>query len=251
MSGIVYIISAPSGSGKSTLVNEIRKLVPNLLFSISYTTRPPRGSEQNGREYYFLSREEFEAMLRRDEFLEHADVFGNYYGTAKRFLSEAGERGKDLILDIDVQGAEQVKEKLPEAVSIFILPPSKDELEKRLRRRSEAEHMVSQPVIERRLTAARKEIENYCKYDYILVNDRLEESIDELKAIVLAERIRRSGREASTAGAEYLATALRCRLENAGDKVRAVLKSFGLQLPSDQPTEAKRHGDEVDGRIRQ
>ncbi len=233
MSGIVYIISAPSGSGKSTLVNEIRKLVPNLLFSISYTTRPPRGSEQNGREYYFLTHAEFEAMLRRGEFLEYADVFGNYYGTAQRFLCEARERGRDLILDIDVQGAAQVKQKLPEAVSIFILPPSRDELEKRLRRRSEAEHVVSQPVIARRLTAARKEIENYCKYDYILVNDRLEESIDELKAIVLAERIRRSGREPSAAGTEYLATAERCRLQKAGNKVRAVLQSCGLQLPGD------------------
>ncbi len=228
MSGIVYIISAPSGSGKSTLVNEIRKLVPGLDFSISYTTRCPRGSEQDGREYFFITREQFEDMLRGDEFLEHADVFGNYYGTARRFLRAAQQKGRDLILDIDVQGAEQVKQRLPDAVSIFILPPSKDELEKRLRRRSEAERTVPDPVIERRLTAARKEIEKYPKYDYILVNDRLEESIDELKAIVLAERIRRSGRGASAAGSEYLATAQRCRLENAGDKVRAVLKSFGL-----------------------
>ncbi len=228
MSGIVYIISAPSGSGKSTLVNEIRKLVPNLLFSISYTTRCPRGSEQNSREYFFISRQEFEGMLRADEFLEHAEVFGNYYGTAKRFLREARERGFDLILDIDVQGAEQVKEKLPEAVSIFILPPSKDELGKRLTRRSEAEHVVSQEIIQRRLLAARKEIENYCKYDYILVNDRLEESIDWLKAIVLAERIHRSAREPSAVGAEYLATAERCRLANSRQCVDAVLRSFGL-----------------------
>ncbi len=228
MSGIVYIISAPSGSGKSTLVNEIRKLVPNLLFSISYTTRCPRGSEQNGREYCFVTRQEFEDMLGAGEFLEHAEVFGNYYGTAKRFLGEACERGFDLILDIDVQGAEQVKRNLPEAVSIFILPPSKDELEKRLKRRSEAEHVVSQEIIQRRLLAARKEIENYCKYDYILVNDRLEESIDWLKAIVLAERIRRSAREPSAVGTEYLATAERCRLANSRERVDAVLRSFGL-----------------------
>lgn len=231
MRGIVYIISAPSGSGKSTLVNEIRKLVPGLEFSISYTTRCPRGSEQNGREYFFIPREQFEDMLRRDEFLEHADVFGNYYGTARRFLREATEKGKDLILDIDVQGAAQVKEKLPDAVSVFILPPSRDELEKRLRRRSEAEHVVSQEIIQRRLAAARKEIENYCKYDYILVNDRLEESIDELKAIVLAERIRRSSREPSAAGTEYLATADRCKLNDprTREKVTRVLRSFGLQ----------------------
>ncbi len=231
MNGNVYIISAPSGSGKSTLVNEIRKLVPGLEFSVSYTTRCPRGSEQNGREYFFISREEFEDMLRGDEFLEHADVFGNYYGTARRFLREARKHNKDLILDIDVQGAAQVKEKLPEAISIFILPPSRDELEKRLRRRSEAEHVVSQEIIQRRLDAARKEIENYCKYDYIQVNDRLEESIDELKAIVVAERIRRSGREPSAAGTEYLATADRCRLSDprTREKVARVLRSFGLQ----------------------
>ena len=104
----VYIISAPSGSGKSTLVNELRKTVSNLEFTISYTTRPPRGSEQNGHEYFFISREEFESLLARDALLEHADVFGNYYGTAKRFLEGARERGHDLLLDIDVQGERQV-----------------------------------------------------------------------------------------------------------------------------------------------
>src|ERR1700757_1986566 len=105
MSGIVYIISAPSGSGKTTLTNRLLSLVPGLEFSISYTTRKPRGSEQNAREYFFVSREEFEKMLKNDEFLEHATVFGNYYGTARRFLQEAKSKGKDLILDIDVQGA--------------------------------------------------------------------------------------------------------------------------------------------------
>lgn len=229
MSGIVFIISAPSGSGKSTLVNEIRKLVRNLVFSISYTTRCPRGSEQNGHEYFFVARQEFEDMIHGDQFLEYADVFGNYYGTARRFLDKARERGNDLILDIDVQGAAQVKKKLPDAVSIFVLPPSKDELEKRLRRRSEAERVDSQEIIQRRLAAASKEIENYSNYDYILVNDRLDDSIDELKAIVLAERIRRSGREPSAVGTEYLAMANRRRLENSGDKVATVLKSFGLQ----------------------
>src|SRR5205823_7527977 len=108
----VFIISAPSGSGKSTLVGRIRESVPNLEFSISYTTRKPRGAEQNSREYYFIPREEFESMIRRDEFLEHADVFGNYYGTARRFLQKAQENGSDLLLDIDVQGAAQIKRKL-------------------------------------------------------------------------------------------------------------------------------------------
>jgi guanylate kinase len=129
MSG-VYIISAPSGSGKSTLVDRVRLIVPGLKFSISYTTRAARGDEQNGREYYFVPRNEFEEMIRKDEFLEHANVFGNYYGTARRFLREAEEEGKDLLLDIDVQGAAQIKGKIPDAASIFILPPNRQELEK-------------------------------------------------------------------------------------------------------------------------
>ena len=121
----VYIISAPSGSGKSTLVNSVRKIIPGLDFSISYTTRKPRGDEQNGREYFFVQRAEFEQMVRNDEFLEHAEVFGNCYGTARRFLREAEQRGHDLLLDIDVQGAEQIKRKIPDAASIFILPPNR------------------------------------------------------------------------------------------------------------------------------
>ncbi len=133
----VFIISAPSGSGKSTLVKKVRDIVPNLEFSISYTTRNLRGAEENGREYYFISREEFEKMVRNDEFLEHAEVFGNYYGTARTFLRKAENDATDLLLDIDVQGAEQIKGKLPEAVSIFILPPNRSELERRLRERGQ------------------------------------------------------------------------------------------------------------------
>jgi len=185
----IFIISAPSGSGKSTLVNEARQIVSGLDFSISYTTRKPRGSEQNGREYFFVSRTEFEVMIEQDEFLEHAEVFGNYYGTARRFLREAEQKGSDLLLDIDVQGAEQIKRKLPQAVSIFILPPNRNELEKRLRNRSQD----SEKVIQLRLVTASREIENYYKYDYILVNDRLEDSVMALRAILLAERLRRSG----------------------------------------------------------
>src|SRR5438309_11642338 len=133
----VYIISAPSGSGKSTLVNSVRKIISGLDFSISYTTRKPRGDEQNGREYFFVQRAEFDQMLRNDEFLEHAEVFGNYYGTARRFLREAQQKGHDLLLDIDVQGAAQIQQKLPDATSIFILPPDRKTLEERLRKRSE------------------------------------------------------------------------------------------------------------------
>lgn len=225
MSGILYIISAPSGSGKSTLVNELRKFVPGLDFSISYTTRRPRGSEQNGREYYFISREQFEEMIRRGEFLEYADVFGKFYGTAKSILEAADKRGHDVLLDIDVQGERQVKQKIPDAVSIFVLPPSRAELESRLRKRNESEHISPEETM-RRLEAARKEIENYPNYDYILVNDRLEPSVDQLQAIVLAQRIKRSGKPPSAAERRYLEAAeksLKCNME---DKIRSILASF-------------------------
>jgi guanylate kinase len=229
MSGIVYIISAPSGSGKSTLVNEIGKVVPGLKFSVSYTTRPRRGSEQHGREYLFTSQEEFERMMRGGDFLEHASVFGNYYGTSRSALEEARREGKDLLLDIDVQGAAQVKEKLPEAVSIFILPPSKEILEKRLRRRSEVEQGISEETIRRRLQTATKEIENYSKYDYILVNDRLEDSIDALKAIVSAERYKRGTAPPSAVDESILAAAEQCLRRNVGDRVRPILESFSTR----------------------
>ncbi|HEY6937078.1 MAG TPA: guanylate kinase [Terriglobales bacterium] len=220
----VYIISAPSGSGKSTLVNELRKLISNLDFSISYTTRRPRGSEQNGREYFFVPIQDFEEMIARGEFLEHANVFGNYYGTAKRFLEQAEHAGRDLLLDIDVQGAAQVKRKIQNAVSIFILPPDKKTLEWRLRNRS----LDAEEVIQRRLLTAAKEIENYQSYDYILINDRLEESIDELKAIVLSERLRRSGAKLSNGDKRIMATAERCLLPNIRERLQPILASFAL-----------------------
>jgi guanylate kinase len=225
MSG-VYIISAPSGSGKSTLVNRVRLIVPGLKFSISYTTRAPRAGEENGREYYFVSRAEFEEMIRQDAFLEYAEVFGNYYGTARRFLLEAEEEGKDLLLDIDVQGAAQIKRKIPGAVSIFILPPNRQELEKRLRTRS----LDAEPVIQRRLVTASREIENYDKYDYILINDRLEESIDALKSILLAERLKRAGaqeeKQRSADDTDLIAKAERCRLNNVRERLRPIMASF-------------------------
>jgi len=225
MSG-VYIISAPSGSGKSTLVDRVRQIVPGLRFSISYTTRSARGDEQNGREYYFVSRAEFEEMIRKDEFLEYADVFGNYYGTARRFLREAELEGKDLLLDIDVQGAAQIKRKIPDAVSIFIMPPNRRELEKRLRTRS----LDKEEVIQRRLVTASREIENYDKYDYILINDRLEESIDALKSILLAERLKRPGaqeeKQRSADDTDLIAKAERCRLNNVRERLRPILASF-------------------------
>jgi guanylate kinase len=219
---VVYIISAPSGSGKSTLVNEIEKLVPGLDFSVSYTTRAPRGSERNGKEYFFISRPEFDEMMKRDEFLEHAEVFDNCYGTARKFLREAEQHSHDLLLDIDVQGAEQIKKKIPEAVSVFILPPDRKTLEQRLRKRGQD----SEKVIQRRLDTARREIENYVKYDYILVNDRLEDSVELLQAIVLAERLRRSGKALSGDQSKNLAMAERCRLDNVRERVQPILESF-------------------------
>ena len=220
---IVYIVSAPSGSGKSTLVNELFKVVKHLDFSISYTTRPPRGSEQNGKEYFFVTKEQFEAMIKADEFLEYANVFGYYYGTAKRFLRDAEARGNDLLLDIDVQGAQQVKKRIPDAASIFILPPDREKLEWRLRNRG----LDSEEVIRRRLDTARREIENYSKYDYILVNERLERATDELKSIVLAERIRRSGDKPSPEELRLLEIARSCCLDHARERVRPILESFG------------------------
>ena len=215
----VFIISAPSGSGKSTLVKKLREQVPNLEFSISYTTRKPRGAEQNGREYYFITREQFEDMIAKGEFLEYARVFEfDYYGTARRFLLKAQEDGNDLLLDIDVQGAAQVRSKIPDAVSIFILPPNRSELEQRLRSRGQD----SQEKIQRRLEEARREIENYGKYDYILVNDRLDESVTGLEAIVLSERLRREGRADAGLGAR----AEMYRLENIRERLQPILQSF-------------------------
>jgi guanylate kinase len=219
---VVYIISAPSGSGKSTLVNEILKSVTDLEFSISYTTRPPRGSEVDGRQYYFISRPEFEQMIREDKFLEHAEVFGNYYGTARRFLEDAEQNGRDLLLDIDVQGAEQIQRKLPDATSIFILPPNRKTLEERLRKRSEDR----EDVIQRRLLTATREIENYQRYNYILVNDQLDESINSLRSIVRGERLLREGLPLSEEQKKIVAQADSCRLANVRSRLQPILDSF-------------------------
>lgn len=188
---IVFIISAPSGSGKSTLVKGLLKSDPGLVFSISYTTRAPRGTERPGQNYYYIGRDEFEARIARDEFLEHAEVFGNYYGTHHSVLEGARAEGADLVLDIDVQGARQLKSRIPDAVSIFILAPSRAILEQRLRDRSED----PEAVIERRLREAAEEIRNCTAYDYIVVNQDVRVSVDALASIVKAERVRRSRME--------------------------------------------------------
>jgi len=198
---IVFIISAPSGSGKSTLVARLLASDLNLRFSVSYTTRPPRPTERPGESYNYISREEFVQRIHAGEFLEHAEVFGNYYGTHREVLEQAQRAGKDLILDIDVQGARQLKQSIPEAVTIFILAPSRDILEQRLRARSED----AEETIQRRLRDAAEEIRNYNQYDYVLINHRLEESVNTLTAIVKAERVRRT------------------RME---EQIRPILKSF-------------------------
>jgi guanylate kinase len=184
----VFIVSAPSGSGKSTLVNRLLEIDQRIDFSISYTTRSPRGAERDGENYHFISREDFERRLVASEFLEHAQVFGNYYGTHISTLEEARRRGHDLLLDIDVQGARQLKDRIPDAVSIFILAPSRQILEQRLRARSED----AESVIQRRLQGAADEIRNYGAYDYVVVNDQVDQSVATLKAIVDAERARRT-----------------------------------------------------------
>ena len=183
----VFIISAPSGSGKTTLVSQLMAKESNLEFSISCTTRKPRGQEEDGKEYFFISREEFERRIEAGEFLEWAKVFDNYYGTSRQELARAEGLGKDLVLDIDVQGARQLKEQIAGAVSIFILAPSRTELEQRLRSRSED----SDAVIRRRIEEAAAEIRNYSAYDYVIVNDRVDESARNLRSIIRAERVRR------------------------------------------------------------
>lgn len=203
----VFIISAPSGSGKSTLVSRLMASDPGLRFSVSYTTRPARGNEKPGESYVYISPEEFRIRIDRGEFLEYAEVFGNYYGTHCEVLEQAKAEGKDLILDIDVNGARQLKERIPEAVTIFILPPSRDILEQRLRTRSED----SEAVIQRRLRDAAEELRNYKQYDYLLVNHQVEASTVTLAAIIRAERIRR------------------IRVE---DQIRPILRSFEERPPS-------------------
>jgi guanylate kinase len=183
----VFIISAPSGSGKSTLVHRLLTEVEGLTFSVSCTTRGPRGGEVSGQAYDFIDRAEFERRIDAGEFLEYAEVFGNYYGTHSSALELARSGGKDLVLDIDVQGAAQLKKRVPDAVTIFVLAPSREILEQRLRARSQD----SDEVIRRRLDNAAREIRNYSLYDYVLVNKDLELAVESLKAIVRAERVRR------------------------------------------------------------
>jgi guanylate kinase len=199
---LVLIVSGPSGSGKSTLVAKLLEL-PGTLLSVSCTTRKPRPTESDGKWYNFISEDRFRQMIAEGEFLEYAQVFGrNWYGTPRRWLDEARANGKDLVLEIDVQGAIQVKKKLVDAVAIFILPPSRQDLEKRIRARGQD----SEEEISRRLERARQELEQYKEYDCVVINDDLERAGREIQAIALAARCSRARNE---------------------QRVQQILKSFG------------------------
>lgn len=186
LKGLLIVISAPSGTGKTTLVHMLLKEFPDLEFSVSYTTRPPRPGEVDGKDYHFVDRKTFERMIEEGDFLEWAEVYGNLYGTSRTQVLRALNEGRDVILDIDTQGALQVKKNFPEAVLIFILPPSLKELERRLRNRGTDD----EETIERRLKIAREEIRRAPLYDYIVVNDVLEVAYENLRSIIRAEKLR-------------------------------------------------------------
>jgi guanylate kinase len=228
LAGTLFIISAPSGSGKSTLVKHLRLRVTGLDFSISWTTRAPRGTEQPDREYHYTTVEKFLEMRDKGEFLEWAPVFGNYYGTACQSLIDAQDAGHDLLLDIDVQGAAKVRDKMPDSVSIFVLPPTPEILSLRLRDRSLAEGKLDEAQIEGRLAKAKGEIDRYRQYDYILVNDILEEAVESLTAIVVTERARRQGTPRDPELARMMQLADMCRQTNAAERLSPVLAAFGL-----------------------
>lgn len=181
--GNIFIISAPSGAGKTTLCKEIVKVLPNLRFSVSYTTRQPRDGEVNGEDYNFIDEKRFKEMIGNNEFAEWAEVHGNYYGTSKKVLGDIIDSGFDVILDIDIQGASQIKKNIEGGVYIFVLPPSMEELRRRLDIRGQ-----NRPEeIQRRLRRAIDEIKEYKNYDYVIVNDIFEEALNTLKSIIIAE----------------------------------------------------------------
>src|SRR5688572_12527137 len=183
-SGLLFIVSAPSGTGKTTLVERVVQVVPNLRMSRSYTSRAARAGEHDGVDYNFISREQFEQMARENEFLEWADVFGNYYGTCAADTDRFLAAGTDVVLVIDVQGARQVRSRGIETIGVFVLPPSAAILEKRLRGRSKD----SEEQIGRRLDVARREVDEFSQYEYLVINDEVAAAVDRLRAIVLAER---------------------------------------------------------------
>ncbi len=189
--GSTFIISAPSGAGKSTLIELLLRQVPTLYFSISHTTRPPRDGETNGVEYYFVTNEQFRKMIDANEFLEWAEVHGYHYGTSRQMLELAREAEKDLLLDVDVQGAARIKRQIPDAVTIFILPPSFNVLRERLIHRQKD----SQETIARRIENARSEIRQYKNYDYIIINQDLASAFEDLVGIIRSQHFRREQME--------------------------------------------------------
>jgi guanylate kinase len=184
--GTLFIIAAPSGAGKTTLVGRLLAKDANILHSVSYTTRAPRPGEVDGREYHFVNEARFMAMRERDEFVEWAAVHGNFYGTSRVWLEEHMAAGTDVVLEIDWQGAQQVRQKFPAAVSIFILPPALDELERRLQGRA----TDSPSVIARRLAAALDEMKHVAEFDFVIINQELDVALGELVAVVCASRLR-------------------------------------------------------------
>lgn len=189
-SGSLIIVSGPSGAGKSALVTRVMRLVPGLRFSVSYTTRAPRGEERDGVEYFFVDRKRFHSLIEADELLEWAEVHGNYYGTSRGFVAETTGRGEDVILDIDVQGARIIREKRSESIAVLILPPSYQVLRQRLRNRG----LDDEQVIEKRLRIAGQEISRYREYDFVIVNDDLDSSVRELESIIVGARCRMTAR---------------------------------------------------------
>ena len=191
--GSLIIVSGPSGAGKSVLSSSVLALLPAVSFSVSSTTRPPRGNERDGVEYHFVSLAEFEALVQGGKLLEWANVYGNFYGTSRQFIDDRLAQGDDVLLDIDVQGARTIRTKRPDAFSVFIMPPSYQVLRHRL----ESRRLDKEYVIEQRLKIALHEIAQYKSFDYLIVNDELDESVEELKAIILGSRCRMTARAES------------------------------------------------------
>jgi guanylate kinase len=188
MAGNLFIISAPSGAGKTSLVQSLLKHDPHIELSVSYTTRDPRSGEQNGKDYHFVSRETFLEMAKRGEFLESAEVYGNLYGTSQNWIRQEIARGRDILLEIDWQGATQVRRLFPDCVSIFILPPSLAALEQRLKGRGKD----SDAVIAKRMAAVREDVSHVAEFNYVIINNNLNDALQELAAVVLSARLRSS-----------------------------------------------------------
>lgn len=186
MSGSLFIISAPSGAGKTSMVHGLLASNPLIDLSVSYTTRTPREGEQDGVAYHFVSRETFVEMAGRGEFLESAEVYGNYYGTSQSWIAQENAKDRDILLEIDWQGAAQVRRIFPECISIFILPPSIDALQQRLNGRG----TDSREIIERRMAAVREDLAHVAEFDYVIINDDLSEALQQLNAVVQAARLR-------------------------------------------------------------